>query len=104
MAIIGFRYRKFTHYTLYSNFPPIYGSAIIRSVSFLFLAPFHEKGKIFAAIKSGSTVQCNSQNQNKNETDLVVTLLMVKMANLPRSGTRCILSFLLDYLAMYSDS
>ena len=40
IAIIGFRYRKYTHYTLYGSCPPIYGIAIIRSLLFLFLAHF----------------------------------------------------------------
>ena len=56
IAIIGFRYRKYTHYTLYGSCPPIYGIAIIRSLLFLFLAHFHESANIWVAIKSGSTV------------------------------------------------
>ena len=56
IAIIGFRYRKYTHYTLYGSCPPIYGIAIIRSLLFLFLAHFHESANICVAIKSDSTV------------------------------------------------
>ena len=55
-AIIGFRYRKYTCYTLYGSCPPIYRIAIIRSLLFLFLARFHENANISVAIKSGSTV------------------------------------------------
>ena len=56
IAIIGFPYRKYTHYTLYESCPPIYGIAIIRSLLFLFLAHFHESANICVAIKFGSTV------------------------------------------------
>mgnify|MGYP001793445879 CR=1 FL=1 len=58
IPIIGFRYRKYTHYTLYGSFPPIYGIAIIRSLLSLFLAHFHESANICVAIKCGSTVRC----------------------------------------------
>ena len=30
IAIIGFHYGKYTHYTLYGSCPPIHGIAIIR--------------------------------------------------------------------------
>ena len=40
IAIIGFCYRKYTHYTLYGSCPPIYWIAIIRWLLFLFLAHF----------------------------------------------------------------
>ena len=56
IAIIGFRYRKYTHYTLYGSCLPVYGIAIIRSLLFLFLAHFHECANICVAVKSGSTV------------------------------------------------
>ena len=56
IAIIGFHYRKYTHYTLYGSCPPIYGIAIIRLLLFLFLAHFHESANICVAVKSGSTV------------------------------------------------
>ena len=56
IATFGFRYRKYTHYTLYRSCPPIYGIAIVRSLLFLFLANFHESANICVAIKSGSTV------------------------------------------------
>ena len=56
IAIIGFRYRKYTHYTLYGSCPPIYGIDIVRWLLFLFLAHFHESANICVAIKSGSAV------------------------------------------------
>ena len=57
ITIIGFHYRKYTHYTLYGSCPPIYGIAIIRSLLFLCVAHFHESANIGVAIKCGSTVQ-----------------------------------------------
>ena len=56
IAIIGFRYRKNTHYTLYGSCLPIYGITIMKSLLFLFLAHFHKNANICVAIKSGSTV------------------------------------------------
>ena len=57
IAIIGFHYRNYAHYTLYRSYPPIRGIAIIRAILFLFLAYFHEGANICVAIKSGSTVE-----------------------------------------------
>ena len=56
IAIIGICYRNYTHYTLYRSCPPIYGIAIVRSLSFLFLDGFEGNANISVAIKSGSTV------------------------------------------------
>ena len=56
IASIGFRYRKYTHYTLYGSCLPIFEIAVIISLSFLFLAHYHENANIRVAIKSGSTV------------------------------------------------
>ena len=56
IAITGIRYRKYTHYTLYRSCLPIYGIAIIRSRSFLFLDDFEGSDNISVAIKSSSTV------------------------------------------------
>ena len=56
IAIIGLRYRKYTHYTLHGSCPHIYGIAIVRLLLFLFLAHLHESANICVAIKSGSSV------------------------------------------------
>ena len=56
IAIIGIRYRNYAHYTLYWSCLLIYGIAIIRSLSFLFLDGFEGNANISVAIKSGSTV------------------------------------------------
>ena len=45
-----------THYSLYRSCLPIYGIAIVRSLSFLFLDHFKGNANISVAIKSGSTV------------------------------------------------
>ena len=57
IAIIGICYRNYTHYTLYRSCLPIYGIAIARSLSFLFLDDFEGNANISVAIKSGSTVK-----------------------------------------------
>ena len=57
-------YRKYTHYTLYGSCPPIYGIDIIRSLSFLFPAHYHENAKICVAIKSCSTLSVQHQNNS----------------------------------------
>ena len=54
--IVGIRYRNYTHYILYRSCLPIYGIAIVRSLSFLFLDDFERNANIFVAIESGSTV------------------------------------------------
>ena len=46
IGIFGFRYRKYTHYALYGSCLPIYGIAIIISISFLFLAHYHENATL----------------------------------------------------------
>ena len=56
IAIVGISYRKYAHYTLYRSCLPIYGIAIIRSLSFLFLDGYEGKNNISVAIKSSSTV------------------------------------------------
>ena len=56
IAIIGFRYQKYTHYTLHGSCLPIYEIAITISLSFLFLAHYHKNANICVAIKSGSIV------------------------------------------------
>ena len=50
-AIIGIIYRNYTHNTLYRSCLPIYGIAIIRSLSFLFLDDFEGNANISVAIK-----------------------------------------------------
>ena len=55
IAIIGIRYRIYTHYTLYMSCLPIYGIAIIRLLSFWFLDDFEGNANISVTIKSGST-------------------------------------------------
>ena len=49
-------YRNYPHYTLYRSCVPIYGIAIIRSLSFLFLDDFEGNANTSVVIKSGSTV------------------------------------------------
>ena len=56
IAILGIRYRNYTHYALDRSCLPIYGIAIIRSLSFLFLDDFEGNANISDAIKSGSAV------------------------------------------------
>ena len=56
IAIVGICYRNFANYTLYRSCLPIYGIAIIRSLSFLFLGDFEGNANIFVAIKSGPTI------------------------------------------------
>mgnify|MGYP001791910123 CR=1 FL=1 len=56
IAVIGIRYRYHAHHILYRSCLPIYGIAIIRSPSFLFLDDLEGKANISVAIKSGSTV------------------------------------------------
>ena len=56
IAIVRIRYRNYAHYALYRTYLPIYGIAIIRSLSFLFLDDFEGKANISVAIKSGSIV------------------------------------------------
>ena len=53
IAIVGICYRNYTHSTLYKSCLPIYGIAIIRSLSFLFLDDFKGNTNISVAIKSG---------------------------------------------------
>ena len=60
IAIVGIRNRNDTHYILYTSCLPIYGIAIVRSLSFLFLDDFEGNANISAAIKSGSTVDGES--------------------------------------------
>ena len=60
IAIVGIRYKNHAHYTLYKSCLPIYGIAIVRSLSFIFLDDFEGNANISVAIKSGSTViHCN---------------------------------------------
>ena len=54
--MVRIRYIKYTHYTIYGSCLPIYGIAIIRSLSFLFLHDFEGSAEISVAIKSDSTV------------------------------------------------
>ena len=54
IAIIGIR--NYTHYTLYRSCLPIYGIAIVRSLSFLPIDDLEGNANIFVAIKSDSTV------------------------------------------------
>ena len=56
IAIVGIRYRNYTHYTLYRSRLPIYGISIVRSLSSLLLDDFEGNASISVAIKSGSTV------------------------------------------------
>ena len=56
IAIIGIRYRDYTHYTLYRSCLLIYGIAIVRSLSFLFLDDLEGNTNFSAAIKSSFTV------------------------------------------------
>ena len=55
IAIVGIHYKDYTH-ILYRSYLPIYGVAIITSLSFLFLDDLEAKANISVAIKSGSTV------------------------------------------------
>ena len=56
IAILGIRYRNYAHYTLDRNCLLLYGIAIVRSISFLFLDDYEGNANISVAIKSGSTV------------------------------------------------
>ena len=56
ITIVRIRYRNYAHYTLDRSFPPIYGIATVRSLSFLLLDDFEGNANISVAIKSGSTV------------------------------------------------
>ena len=56
IAIVGILYRKYAYYTLYRSRLPIYGIAIVRSLSFLFLDDFEGDANISVAIKSCFTV------------------------------------------------
>ena len=56
IAIVGIRYRNYTHYTLYRTCVPLYGIAIVRLLQFSFLDDFEGNADISVAIKSGSTV------------------------------------------------
>ena len=55
VIITTIRYRNYGHYPLYRSCLPIFGIAIIRSLSFLFLEEFEENANISVAIKSSST-------------------------------------------------
>ena len=55
IAIVGIGYRNCTHYTLYRSCLLIYGIAIIRLLSFLFLDDFEGNANISVTIKSSST-------------------------------------------------
>ena len=48
-----------SHYRSYRSCLPIYGIAIVRSLSFLFIDDFEENANISVAIKSGFTVLYN---------------------------------------------
>ena len=56
IVTVGICYRNHAHYTLYRSCLPIYGLAIVRSLSFLFHVDFEGDANISVAIKSGSTV------------------------------------------------
>ena len=56
IAIVGFRYRNYPHSILYRSCLPIYGIAIVRLLSFLFIDDFERIANISVAIKPGSTV------------------------------------------------
>ena len=56
IAIIGIHYRNYAHCTVYRSCLPIYGIAIARSLTFLFLDDFEGNANISVAIKSVSTV------------------------------------------------
>ena len=56
IAIVGIPYRNYAHYTLYRSCLPIYGIAIVRLLSFLFLDGFEGNANNSAAIKYGPTV------------------------------------------------
>ena len=56
IAIVRICYRNYPHYKLYRSCLLIYGIAIIRLLSFLFLDDFNGNANISVAIKSGSTV------------------------------------------------
>ena len=56
IATVGVCYGNYAHYTLYRSCLPIYGIAIIRSLSFLFLDDFEGNANISVTIKSCSTV------------------------------------------------
>ena len=56
IAILGIHYRIYTHYALHRRCLFIYGIAVVRSLSFLFLDDFERNANIFLAVKSGSTL------------------------------------------------
>ena len=56
IAIVGIHHRNHAHYTLCRSCLPIYGIAIIRPPSFLFLDDFERNANISVAITSDSTV------------------------------------------------
>ena len=56
IAVVGFHYRNYTHYSVYRSCLPMYVAAIVRWLSSLFLDDFEGNANIPVAIKSGSTV------------------------------------------------
>ena len=58
IAAAGIRYRNYTRNTLYKSCLPIYGIAVVRLLSVLFLYDFEGNANISVAIKSGSTECC----------------------------------------------
>ena len=56
VATVGTPYRNYTHYTLYSSCLPIYGIAIIRSLSVLFLDDSEGNANISVSSESSFTV------------------------------------------------
>ena len=54
ITIVGIPYRNYAHYTLYRSCLPIYGIAIVRLLSILFLDGFEGNANISVAIKFGS--------------------------------------------------
>ena len=63
--VVGICYRNYTHHNVYRSCLLIYGIAIIRSLSFLFLDDFEGNVNISIAIKSGSTVAGMSQPSSR---------------------------------------
>ena len=72
IVIVGIQYRNDARYTLCRSFLPIYGIAIIRSLSFLFLEDFEGNTNISVPIKSSSTLKLAEMSSNTAESWLQV--------------------------------
>ena len=98
IAIVGIHYRNYTQYGLHRSCLPIYGIAIISSLSFLFLDDFEGNANISVAIKSGSTVFSQVQKEN-----MTVKVKEIRRRQLPHTQS-CDLIILRSQLLQTQDS